>query len=65
MLGPNLASRTVGDDSRLVLRQRFTHEEGRVSRYVIVVQQPGLVSPTLRPLPSRRLPVPKPSYSSD
>jgi hypothetical protein len=54
--GPNLEIRPVGDDGRLILRQKFTDEEQRVSRGVIVVVHPGLVSPTLRPLPSLCLP---------
>jgi hypothetical protein len=46
----------VGYDSRLMLRQKFTDEEQRVSRCVVVVLHPGLVSPPLRPLPFLCLP---------
>jgi hypothetical protein len=54
--GPKLESGAVGDDSRLVLRQKFTDEERGLSRCVVVVQHPSLVSPPLRPLPSLCLP---------
>jgi hypothetical protein len=36
----------------IVLHQKFMDEKRRVSRFVIMVQHPGLVSPPLRPLPS-------------
>jgi hypothetical protein len=34
----------LGDNSRLVLPQKFTDEEQRVSRRVVMVQHPGLIS---------------------
>jgi hypothetical protein len=37
--------RWLEDNSHLVLCQKFTGEEQRVSRCVVVVQHPGLVSP--------------------
>jgi hypothetical protein len=55
--GQNLESRALGEDSHLVFRQKFMDEERRVSRCVVVDEHPGLVSPSLRPLPLPRLPV--------
>ena len=51
-LGPNLESRGLGHDNRVLLRQKFTDKKRRVSRCIITVQHPGLVCPRLRPLPS-------------
>ena len=50
--GSNLESGVAGGQSRLVLRQKFTDKEWRVSRCIVMVQHPGVVSPRLRPLPS-------------
>jgi hypothetical protein len=37
--------RWVGDDSRLVFRQKLLGEDGSVRRGVVMVKQPGLFSP--------------------
>ena len=41
----------LGNNSRFMLRQKFTDKEWRVSWCIVIVQRPG-VCPRLRPLPS-------------
>ena len=48
---PNLETRAAVDNSRLMLRQKFTDKEWRVSKRIVMVQHPGVVCPRLRPLP--------------
>ena len=42
----------LGNNSRFMLRQKFTDKEWRVSWCIVMVQQSGVVCPRLRPLPS-------------
>jgi len=42
----------LGDNSRLMLRQKFTDKWWCVSRCIVMVQHSGVVCPRLRPLPS-------------
>ena len=41
--GPNLRVGSLGDKSRLMFRQKFTVNEWRVSRCIVMVQHPGLL----------------------
>jgi hypothetical protein len=50
--GQDLESTEVGGRQSSRASQKFTDEDRRVSRCFVVVQNPGLVSPHLRPLPS-------------
>ena len=54
--GPNLESRGLGHDIRLLLCQKFTDKKRREGRCIVMVQHPGLVCPRLRPLPSHYFP---------
>ena len=55
--GPNLEIRAAwGGNSHPMLRLKFTDEEWRVSRCIVMVQHPGVICPRLRPLPSHCLP---------
>ena len=46
----------LGHENRLLLRQKFTDKKRRVGRCIVMVQHPGLVCQSLRPLPSHCFP---------
>jgi hypothetical protein len=45
---PNQRSTVGGDDSHFLFRHKVLGEDGSVRRGVVMVQQPGLLSPKLR-----------------